>query len=665
MTRFRLSLTPRLETAPLLAPRPFDLLCLTMAFVVAVHATHLPWWLSAGLAVILAWRWWQRRAGGRRPSTWIKLPLVGLLLAVVVAFYGTLFGREPGSAFAVGLLVLKLLETEHPRDARVGIAFGGFALMSALLFDQSIVATVVVACALVPALGTLRALEEVAPGVRGWRTELAPALVSLLASVPLAAFAFLFIPRLESPLWGAPKADRAVTGLSSSMVPGEMAELLVDDTPAMRVTFDGRAPLPEGRYFRAYTMMSFDGKQWSEGFSGYASPATTFKGEPRFRYHVTLEPTQQRILPALDMPTAPPSIATLRFDRTLRTQDPVRTPTSYDLAAATDYRLDETLNPGLRRAALQLPAGVGPRARELAAAWADHYNHDPQAIARAALSLFRDGGYSYTLAPAPLGADRIDDFLFQTREGFCEYYASSFAFLMRAAGIPARVVTGYQGGYWNTLGQYLLVRRSDAHAWVEAWIEGRGWVRYDPTGAVRPERVSLGAPAAAAAGNDGTSFFDMAWLRNARDRWDVVNQWWNEAVNGFDALRQRGMLRPFGIRRTDVSDLAVILAVGCSLLVAVALGWALFQRREGDALDALMRRLQRKLAKAGVSRRTGEGPKHFMARAARSLPAHRNALERLSELYLRSRYAHDEPPPELVVQFRQGVREFKPRGVVK
>lgn len=665
MTGFRLSLTPRLDTEPRLAERPFNLLCLSMAFVLATHALHLPWWFTAGMGAMLAWRWWHRRQGGRPVSMWIKLPIVGLLLAVVIATYGTLFGREPGSAFAVGLLVLKTLETEHRRDARVGIAFGGFALMSALLFDQSLVATVVVALGLVPALGTLRAIEEIAPPRDAWRSELAPALIMLAASLPLAAFAFVFIPRLESPLWGAPNAGRAVTGLSSSMSPGDMEELLVDDTPALRVSFDGAVPIAEVRYFRAYTMLYFDGHEWSSRTDRYPSGETQATVSPRFTYHVSIEPTQQRILPMLDMPTAAPADATLRYDRTVLANQRVQATTTYDAAAAMDAPLDVTLDPSLRRAALQLPAVVGPRARELAQGWAGQFNHDSLAIARAALGMFRDGGFRYTLAPAPLGSDRIDDFLFNTREGFCEYYASSFTFLMRAAGIPARVVTGYQGGYWNRLGSYLLVRRSDAHAWAEVWIAGRGWVRFDPTGAVRPERVSQGAASAASAGNDGVSFLDGQWLRSVRDRWDVVNQWWNQGVNGFDALRQRGMLQPFGIRRTDVGDLALILAVGCSLLVATALGWALFQRRQGDALDAWMHRLQRKLARAGVARRTGEGPRHFMARAARSLPAHRNALERLSELYLRSRYAHDEPPPELVKQFRQAVREFRARGVVK
>jgi protein-glutamine gamma-glutamyltransferase len=664
MTRFRLSLTPRLDTEPRLAARPFNLLCLSMAFVLATHAVHLPWWLSTSLAAMLGWRWWHRNRGGGPVSIWIKLPVIGLLLGVIISTYGTLFGRDPGAAFATGLLVLKTLETEHRRDARVAVAFGGFALMSALLFNQSLLATIAVALGLVPALGTLRAIEELSPPRDAWRGEFTPVLLMLAASVPLAAFAFLFIPRLESPLWGAPNPQRAATGLANTMSPGNMSELLIDDTPALRIAFDGPVPVAESRYFRAYTMLYFDGRQWSHGFGAYA-PTAGVAGTPRFSYHVTMEPTQQRILPMLDVPASPPMDSALQYDRTVVANQRVQAARTYDATAYVDYTVDTELSPALRRAALQLPANVGPRARELAAGWADQFNHDPVAIARAALAMFRDGDFRYTLAPAPLGADRIDDFLFGTREGFCEYYASSFTFLMRAAGIPARVVTGYQGGYWNKLGSYLLVRRSDAHAWTELWIAGRGWVRFDPTGAVRPERVSQGAASAAIASGEGGGFFEGGWLRPMRDRWDVVNQWWNQAVNGFDALRQRGMLQPFGIRRTDMGDLALILAVGCSLLVGAALAWALFQRREGDALDAWMHRLQRKLARAGVVRRTGEGPRHFMARAARSLPAQRNALERLSELYLRSRYAHDEPPPELVMQFRQGVREFRARGVVK
>jgi transglutaminase-like putative cysteine protease len=538
--------------------------------------------------------------------------------------------------------------------------------MSALLFDQGIVASFVVALGLVPAVATLRSVEQVDPESQPLQRQLLPVLITLLAAVPLAAFAFVFVPRLSSPLWGAPTADKSITGLSDRMAPGEMAEVLTDDTPAMRVTFDGTPPMNESRYFRAYTMTHFDGQSWTPDYDSGSRPTGTLEGTARFNYEITLEPTRQRVLPVMDMPAEAPSDARLRGDRTAEADRPVDEVYRYRASATTDYRLDASIDERQRRRALRLPDGIGPQARELAASWASRYGNDHLAIARAALAMFHDGGFRYTLAPAPLGRDRIDDFLFQTREGFCEHFSSTFTFLMRAAGVPARVVTGYQGGYWNKLGSYLLVRHADAHAWSEVWLEGRGWVRFDPTGAVRPERVSLGAAAAAAAGNSNEGgLFDMAWLRNARDHWDVVNQWWNQAVNGFDALRQEGMLQPFGIRRAEVGDLAVILAVGCALLVAVALGWAMFQRREGDALDAWMQRLERKLARTGVTRRTGEGPRHFFARAARSLPGQRNALERLSQLYLRSRYAFDEPPPESLSEFRRRVKELKVRRVVK
>ncbi|HEY4293046.1 DUF3488 and transglutaminase-like domain-containing protein [Luteibacter sp.] len=664
MTRFRPSLRRKPSSEPVLGQRPFDLLCLTMGFVLLVHAAHLPWWLSAALAIILAARWRQRRSGGRNAPLWLKMPLIGLLLGAVIVQNGTLFGREPGSAFAVGLLVLKLLESEHRRDARVGIAFACFALMSALLFDQGLVASFFVCLGILPALATLRSLEEVEPQATPWVREFTPVLLALLAAVPLTLFAFLFVPRLSTPLWGTPQSSQAVTGLSNRLSPGDMLDLMTDDTPALRVTFAGDPPPNAARYFRAYTMQSFDGKGWSPGFRNGRRPPSPADYGSQVVYQLSLEPTHDRVVPLLDLPTAAPADTVMRADHTVQAKHRIDEVTSFAGVAATTYRLEPTLDDDVRRENLQLPMGIGPRARALAASWVQRYGDDRAAIARASLALFHTN-FSYTLAPEPLGRDRIDDFLFETREGYCEHYASAFTFLMRAAGLPARVVTGYQGGYWNTTGSYLLVRRSDAHAWSEVWLEGRGWVRFDPTAAVRPERVQLGAAAANAGHGGDEGLLDFPWLRDLRDRWDVVNQWWNRGVIGFDALRQQGLLQPFGIARAEVSDLAMIFALGCALLVAAALGWALFQRREGDALDASMHRLQRKLAKVGVSRRTGEGPRHFLARAARALPGQRNTLERLSELYLRSRYGHDEPPPESVLRFRRGVKELKARRVVK
>jgi hypothetical protein len=340
---------------------------------------------------------------------------------------------------------------------------------------------------------------------------------------------------------------------------------------------------------------------------------------------------------------------------------PVNDALTYSLTSATRYKLEPSLDIHSRRW-LQLPAGFNPRTLALGQSWRQQYGDDEAAIVRAALALFHDGGFRYTLAPAPLSRNAMDDFLFHTREGFCEHYSSAFTVLMRAAGIPARVVTGYQGGYWNKLGNYLLVRNSDAHAWSEVWLAGRGWVRTDPTGAVRPERVSLGAAAAA---GDQLDWYRSDWLQGFRNRWDVVNRWWDQAVVGFDALRQRSLLTPFGIRDADTMTLGVLLAIGSVLFIALGLAWALLRRQPRDPLREALRELERKLGRRGIARRVGEGPQHYLSRAARALPAQRKELATLTRRYLDLRYAHDEPPPESVHAFRRAVQDFRARNVVK
>lgn len=657
----RFSLFKRKPPEPL-GGRAFDLLCLTVAVVLGVHAPHMPAWLSAALAATLILRWWQRRRYGGRAPLALKLPLVALLSAAVIFHYGTLFGREPGAALAVGLLVLKLLETESPRDARVGAAFACFALMTALLFDQGMVATVLVALGLLPALATLRALEP-APAATSLPRELLPALKLLAISLPLALLAFVLVPRLSSPLWGAPNAAQSKTGLSEDMSPGDFSELLTDDRAAMRVDFQGAPPPTALRYFRAYVMWDYDGRRWSHS-NEPGDPAGVEHG-PVINYTVSLEASGQRVLPALDMPLEAPAQAQLTRDREVMALRPVNDTLVYTMRSSPGYHLATQLDGADRRRGLQLPAGFNPRAIALAERWRAQYGRDDAAIVQAALRLFHDGGFSYTLAPAPLGRDAVDDFLFSTHEGFCEHYASAFTVLMRAAGIPARVVTGYQGGYWNTMGNYLLVRQSDAHAWSEVWLPGRGWVRTDPTAAVRPERVSLGAAATAAGAGTLANWSPNQWWLGLRNQWDIVNHWWNQGVIGFDSLRQHGLLTPFGMQDTDAGTLGLLLAIGGSLFAALGLAWAVWKRPSSDPARAAMQLLERRLAAAGVARRHSEGPQHYFSRAARALPTQRAELDRLMRTYLELRYAYEEPPAALLKNFRQAARHFRPRRMVK
>jgi len=639
--------------------RVFDLLALTMALVLAVHAPHLPAWLTAAMAALLGWRCWQQRRRSGKVASWLKLPLLAMLVGIVIAQYGNLFGKEPGSALAVGLLVLKLLETGSARDVRVGTSFACFALMAALLFDQGMLATITVALGLLPALATLRALEPAQSPVSLPRALL-PGLGLSAAALPLALLAFLLVPRLSSPLWGAPSAELARSGLSDSMSPGGFTDLLVDDSPAMRVSFDGPAPTAEQRYFRAFVMSHYDGVSWTYRDRTRQPPAA-LQVEQSLHYQIHLLPTQRRVLPALDVPIDAPEGAGMRRDRVIMAGKRVNDALTYSLSSAVRYRLEPEA-PRQQRRWLELPPGFNPRTIEQGRQWRRQYGNDDNAIVRAALTQFHDGGFRYTLSPAPLGRNAMDDFLFDTREGFCEHYSSAFTVLMRAAGIPARVVTGYQGGYWNTIGNYLLVRNSDAHAWSEVWLAGRGWVRVDPTGAVRPERVTQGA-AAAASGQ--LPWYRNDWLQGWRNRWDLVNRWWDKGVVGFDALRQRGLLTPFGIRDTDTRMLGWLLTISCGVFMAIGLAWALRRRQPRDPLHDAWQALQRKLARKGLVRRTAEGPRHFLQRAARALPPQRDELTRLMNVYLELRYAHDEPPDESLRRFQRAVKDFRITNVVK
>jgi len=379
-------------------------------------------------------------------------------------------------------------------------------------------------------------------------------------------------------------------------------------------------------------------------------------------YSVSPVPTHQRVLPALDVPLSVPAEARMQPDHEILADKPVNDPLNYTLRSALGYRLQPDLDDRARRLGLQRPIGFNPRTLTLATQWRQRFGNNDAAIVQAALSLFHDGGFRYTLAPAPLGRDAVDDFLFSTHEGFCEHYSSAFTLLMRDAGIPARVVTGYQGGYWNKFGNYLLVRNSDAHAWSEVWLAGRGWIRVDPTGAVRPERVSLGASAAA---GDQLSWYRTDWLQGMRNRWDIVNRWWAQGVIGFDSLRQRGLLTPFGVRDVDTATLGVLLAIGSVLFIAIGLGWALLRKQPRDGLRTALRELERKLARAGIVRRSSEGPQHYLSRAARALPNQRDELATLMKSYLELRYANNIPAPEPLRTFQRAAREFRVTSVVK
>lgn len=642
----------------------FGLLGIGVAVALLAHVAHLPAWLVLASFALLALRVLGRR---RRPGAvggWLRLPLAAALFALVVAHYGTPFGREPGTELAIGILVLKLLETERIRDARVVVAFSAFVLMSALLSDQSLVFTSLACLALVVLLGALVSLQpagafDAAQSTSPLRARLGPFRVGallLVAGLPLALAAFVFIPRFSAPWWGSPGQDSARTGLSDRMAPGSMTDLLVDDTPAFRASFTGAPPAPADRYFRAVVMTDFDGHAWTRGRPAWRRAAESLvpRAAP-VAYELTLEPGDGPWLPALDMPTGAPDGVYMTSHHTLYLRSASRAPRTFALESVPRYRLATRLGDAQRARNLALPDGFDPRSRELAQGWRSELGDDAE-IVRAALAMFR-ADFTYTLSAPLLGRDTVDDFLFGTRAGFCEHFSSSFTFLMRAAGIPARVVTGYQGGWWVSGGEYLLVRRSDAHAWSEVWLDGRGWVRVDPTAAVSPARIEFGADAV---NGSGGGWIGRAWLRGLRDAFDRVERAWTNGIIKFDALRQQSLLSPFGIAKLEHRKLWLGFAGALALVLVVATLWALRGEREagGDALDRAWRRLGRRMARAGFGRQASEGPQDWLARVRAAGPA-----ERFAELvahYVALRYACATPDAARVAAFEAAVRRFRP-----
>lgn len=639
----------------------FDLTAASVTAAVLPHLLRMPWLFSIPIALLIAGRWLQRRRGGTRIPTWIKLPLILLFPICIIIYYGNIFGRDPGSVLACSMLALKLVETETRRDTRAAICFSSFVLMSALLFNSSLAFTLLLFTALVLFLAALRALEALAPGTatahvwRDSRPHLRNGAIALASALPLALCVFVFLPRLGSPLWGAPADSQARTGLGERMAPGSIQQLLIDDSPAFRVDFDGPMPSRSQLYWRGPVLWQFDGVAWTrpDFFASRRGSGDLETLGPTISYEVSLEPTQRRWLLALDMPVAAPDNAVRAADMSLISRTHVNKLRRYRATSATHYRLDSSLDAAHRALALRLPEGFDPRTRELAQTWRAQF-HDDDSVIHAALAMFHKD-FFYTLNAPLLGRNSVDDFLFDTRRGFCEHYASAFTFLMRAAGIPARVVTGYQGGYYNASSDYLVVRQSDAHAWSEVWLTGRGWVRVDPTAAVSPQRVEIGARAAA-----GTSapWYQADWLQAMRNHLDVVNRFWNNAIVQFDALRQRSLLTPFGIAHAGYSQLVGILIGLSSLLLALFAWWVLrTPRKRRDPLDAAYAVLCSKLARAGAVRAPNEGPQTFSHRVA-GMRLNNPAAHDLIARYVDLRYARMSAATTAIQAFAQAVRRL-------
>jgi len=634
-------------------------LLLSLTLIAIPHALRLPWWLVALSATLAAWRGYLAYGRHTLPNRWALLLIVLVATVGIYLNYRTIFGRDAGVALLVVMLGLKLLEMRSLRDAMLLIFLGYFLVVTSFLYSQTIFSALyMLACVwiITSTMVNLHYGREEPP----FATPLRVGGVLLAQSVPLMLVLFLLFPRVSGPLWGLPQdAYAGATGLSDTMAPGSLSNLILSDAVAFRVKFDSEIPPPKELYWRGPVMRDFDGQTWSTSRFIYGSPRFTKTGKP-ITYQVTLEPHNKRWLFALDLPARAVPHSVTGADFQIRSFSPVNNRIRYEMASFLNYSYGGDENSRALRRALQLPAGFNPRTVALAQTLRRKFP-DEHKLVREVLAMFRKQSFYYTLSPPLLGRDSVDEFLFRTRRGFCEHYASAFAVLMRAAGIPARIVTGYLGGEVNELGNYLIVRQADAHAWTEVWFKDEGWVRVDPTAAVSPLRVEAGISAAIPRSEPLPILVrgDFEALRQLRFTWDLVANSWNQWVLGYTPERQRRLLTGMGIDDSAWYTLTVIMLVLAAFIVVILAAFMLrrLRARVHDPVRTAYLRFCDKLRRAGLPRAAEEGPIDYARRLEQARPDLALPVAAITRLYIVLRYGAETSSAALQ-ELRRRIKEL-------
>lgn len=636
-------------------------LCLALALLPIV--TTLPLWIIATVVAAAILRLWLSRTGRNPPPAALRLTLAALAIGLLLVQFHSFSGVTAGTALLALMAGLKLLETRSNRDLHVILFIVYFLSLAALLRANSFwLLNYLVLLAWLTTAGLLQLTT--AGGGPGWRAAARHSGRIMLHALPLALCLWLLFPRFNAPLWQfGEDGGGAVSGLGDTMNPGGISDLALSDEIAFRVRFAGDAPPSQELYWRGPVLDAFDGDTWRRADREYATPPPLAVRGPEYRYTITIEPHRHPWIFALDLPARwdLPN-ARLTGDYVLVQPQPVSKPVDVAATSFTNAGIVGVLPEAQRRRDSDASTG-NPRTQEFAARLRREHPDDGD-YAQAVLSMLHTEAYYYTLTPPRLGADPVDEFLFDTKRGFCGHYASAFALLMRAAGIPARIVTGYLGGTLNPYGNYWIVRQADAHAWVEIWIAGRGWQRVDPTAAIAPARV-LRSPRNEVQGTEllGVRLpVRVPWLIDFALRADALRQAWRERILRFDQTSQQHLLQRLLIPEPDAGKLVLVLS--CAL--ALVFGWLTWQvRRElrGGGADALGRAyadLTVRFKKAGLARLPFEGSEAHAARIAVLRPDLQQAAQALARRYSDLRYGAATPTPAAIRRFRKDVRAFKP-----
>ena len=635
------------------------------------QALYLPLWCSAGFFILFTWRLGLIFSGRALPGAALRMVAAAAIIGAVFAQYHTLLGREAGVALLVLFLGLKLMEMRARRDLFVVIFLCCFLLLTGYFHSQGIwmaAATMLAVLTLVASMLTMQFRQEEIP----IRKRLRYASVLLLQAIPVAVALFVLFPRPGGPLWGLPDdAYSGRTGLSESMSPGEIANLAQSEEVVMRVHFNERPPPVSRMYWRGPSFGEFDGRVWRPARYGASSPPQPevrmrAASNDAIRYTATMEPSSSRWVLALETATQVPAVADRRImispSFELIADDALSERIRFEGVAHFDAQTGRNESRLSLQNWLGLPPGYNPRTLEMAARWRADGDASIEALVDRAMDWLRRDRFVYTLTPPLLGKHTVDEFLFETKAGFCEHFSSAFVVLMRALGVPARVVTGYQGAEQNELDDYWIVRQSNAHAWAEVWSGARGWIRVDPTSAVAPDRIERGSTRSLSRENTAQAGFGSAgWLRGWRLNLDALTHNWNQWVLSYDKSKQQSLLNRFGLDITDWREAAGAMAGVLGLLLgAVALA-TLRPRALKDPVERQFDEFCQRLAAIGADRFPYETANTYLYRVEQLLDPEQSALAHdIVATYNRLRYDLGSSQRDLLDHLKQMVRSFKP-----
>lgn len=645
--------------------------------LVAPHAGRLPVWVLAVYVVGVVWRLQVHRGRWSFPGRWVKVAMTVSGFIGIYASYGTLVGLEPTVALLLTAFALKFIELSQRKDAYVLLFLGYFICITEFLFSQDLLITLYSMLTVVLVTTALVALHQPAQHQFN-RGTIRIASVMLLQAMPLMVVLFFVFPRF-GPLWTVPiKTHAAKTGMSDFMKPGDVAALSQSADVAFRVKFDGEIPPKAELYWRGLVFSRLEQGVWS-GLGYYDVPIAEQRPQPvatagkPMNYSIIMAPTQQNWLYGLHYAQSSSPGVMQSADYRLFSPGPLESEYKYNIRSWTDVPVETQLSEWRRKTETKLPPEGNPQTRQLALDLRAEVASDEDFVDRI-LEKFNSESYFYTLRPGALGnKNQIDQFMFQSRRGFCEHYASAFVYMMRAVGIPARVIAGYQGGEINPVNKTVIVHQFDAHAWAEVWLPNQGWVHVDPTAAVSPLRIEHGLEEAmasegsflAAAPLSPLRYRNIPLLNLLRLRYDALTYQWQSWVVNFNSAQQFDLLHSvFG----EISvRLFATLLLGSWALVLVPVAISLFRRRDTNPVSPLEKYYRvfcDRMALLGLKRAPGETPEHFAQRAATAVPGYSDQLWRITGLYNELAYAETNSPAATraanLGEFIRAVARFRP-----